>query len=815
MSLIDRVAALPLARRFALYVSVLLVVVVGVVLAVAYGEIRSNAEMAERERLTRVAQRMATLVEDLFLGQVRASHARALSDPAITAVLLDPTPERQAHALAVLDGQGRGRSDGPGRGRGDGQGRWGAGNRDAYGLWRITGRRVAGVGSEDSSSAELRRDGIFSRLETAAGDTLRVGPIRLEDGALRFWVASTVRDSSGAMIGLLAEKRRLMGGGDQGRRMLQFLGVDKPILLMNHGANIAYSTEGDSVTIPPYDSTKVLTYDHGGVRAIAGVGAIRGGTWTVLVELPYDEALARVQSQIRKLVGIAVGLGLLCIAVAWLVGQRLGTPLTALAGAAEGIASGNYAKRVGMSGDDELGRLGGAFDLMAGRVEAASNTQQFLEEASRLLANSLVDDNGLRELTEMCVPRMADWCSVHLLSDAGGLDRVETAHRDLSKASLVREMFRLYPYSVTDAEGAPVAVRTQSPLFVPVIPPSEWDRAGKDETHRDMIRALRPSSYISVPLVARGRVLGALSFVMSDSERTYTDQDLAVATELARRTAIAIDNARLYRTSVLLRLDAESANRAKSDFLATMSHEIRTPINAMIGYAELLDMGVNGPLSDRQRESVNRIRSSGTHLTALVDDILDLTKIEARQFEITRVAALASEAIERAISLVRPQAAAKGVALVEADAATVGVRYFGDPRRVQQVLSNLLSNAVKFTPSGGQVRVSYGMGPMPDGVSDAAGPAAYVSVSDTGIGIDPSDLERVFQPFVQLNSGYTRPAGGTGLGLAICRSLAGMMGGTITVDSARGAGSTFTLWLPLATHGKPRVSKPTTSLGAG
>jgi signal transduction histidine kinase len=800
MSLIDRVGALPLARRFAVYVSVLLTAVVGVVLAVAYGEIRSNAEIAERERLTRVAQRMATLVEDLVLGQVRASHARALADPAIAAALLDPTPAHQARALEVLDGTGRGR---------------GAGGRDSYGLWRITGRRVVGVGSDDSTTAELHRDGIFNRLESAVGDTLRLGPIHLVDSVPRYWVASTVRDSSGTVIGLLAEKRRLVGGGDQGRRLLAFLGADDPILLMNHGATVAYSTDGDSVAIPPFDSTSVLTYDHGGVRAIGGVGAIRGGMWTVIVGRPYDVALARVQSQIRKLVAIAIGLGLLCIGIAWLVGRRLGTPLTALAGAAEGIASGNYAKRVGMSGDDELGRLGGAFDLMAGRVEAASNTQQFLEEASRLLANSLVDDNGLRELTEMCVPRIADWCSVHLLNDAGGLDRVETAHRDLSKASLVREMFRHYPFSLTDPVGAPVAIRTQSPFFLPVIQPSEWERGGKDDAHREMIRALGPRSYISVPLVARGRVLGALSLVMSDSERTYTDQDLGVASELGRRTAIAIDNARLYRTSVALRLDAESANRAKSDFLATMSHEIRTPINAMIGYAELLDMGVNGPLSDRQRESVNRIRSSGNHLTALVDDILDLTKIEARQFEVTRVAALASEAIERAMSLVRPQAAAKGVALVEADAATVGVRYFGDPRRVQQVLSNLLSNAVKFTPAGGHVRVTYGMGPMPDGVSDSSGPAAYVSISDTGIGIDPADLERVFQPFVQLSSGYTRPQGGTGLGLAICRSLAGMMGGTIAVESARGAGSTFTLWLPLATQGKPRVSKPTSGFGAG
>jgi signal transduction histidine kinase len=255
------------------------------------------------------------------------------------------------------------------------------------------------------------------------------------------------------------------------------------------------------------------------------------------------------------------------------------------------------------------------------------------------------------------------------------------------------------------------------------------------------------------------------------------------------------------------RTTAEHASHVKSQFLATMSHEIRTPINAIIGYAELLDVGVAGPLNDEQRSQLSRIRASGRHLVGLIDDVLDLAKVEAGQLAVTTTAALAATAVDTAISLVRPQAAAKAIIVGPTCDGDRHAQYAGDPARVQQILINLLSNAVKFTPSHGRVSVRCGTAQKgPDAGSSTAEQWTYFIVEDTGIGIPRDKLESIFQPFTQVESGYTRTHGGTGLGLTISRRLARMMGGDLTVESREGDGSRFSLWLP--TPGPARSSGP-------
>jgi signal transduction histidine kinase len=242
--------------------------------------------------------------------------------------------------------------------------------------------------------------------------------------------------------------------------------------------------------------------------------------------------------------------------------------------------------------------------------------------------------------------------------------------------------------------------------------------------------------------------------------------------------------------------EAEAANRSKSEFLATMSHEIRTPINAILGYTDLLLMGLEGPVTPGQRKQMERVRYSSAHLMGLVDQLLDFARIEAGSLRVDRRASLAEEAVQGALSQLGPEAAARGVAVTAE--CNGGARYVGDPQRVDQILLNLLSNAIKFTEPGGRARVSCTRSDSASPDAEGAGPWVCLRVEDSGIGIAPEQLERIFEPFVQVESGYTRRHGGAGLGLAISRRFARWMGGDLTVESAPGTGSVFTLWLPAA-----------------
>ena len=411
-------------------------------------------------------------------------------------------------------------------------------------------------------------------------------------------------------------------------------------------------------------------------------------------------------------------------------------------------------------------------------AERTADRASFLAEAGSLLASALDYEKTLTHLTRLVVPRLADVCAVDIL-DGTATRRLAVAHVDPAKEALVRELRTRFGFNPDAPSGVPSVLRTGRSAFLRHVRDADLVIAAQSPEQLAMFRALGMKSWIIAPLAARGRVLGAITLVMADSGRSYDDGDVALAEDLARRAAVAIDNAQLYQ-------EAQVANRSKDEFLATLSHELRTPLNAVYGWARMLRAG---EVADEARgRALEAIERNSRAQCQLIEDLLDIARIGTGKMRLDVRPIDPATVIAAALDAVRPAGEAKQIRLhsvLDPKAGPVA----GDPDRLQQVVWNLLSNAVKFTPKGGRVEVQL----------QRVNSHVEILVSDTGQGIDADDLPHIFERFRQVETGPTRSHGGLGIGLALVRHLVELHGGTVHAHSAgKGAGATFVVKLPLA-----------------
>lgn len=431
-------------------------------------------------------------------------------------------------------------------------------------------------------------------------------------------------------------------------------------------------------------------------------------------------------------------------------------------------------------------------------VRSRQDVERLLLESERARAEAEAARErtaGLQSLTAALstastVDEIAEAIAAHATSVLGAVGTVvarlsaDGGHLELLRASHmpdgVREAWRRFPVSA--AVPLADAARTRAPLYIE----SRADWTARYPELEPLLNASGHHANAVVPLIVDERVLGVMGAAF-DAPRVFDDDDRALMLTLARQCAQALERARLFEAERVARTAAESANRTKSEFLAVMSHELRTPLNAIGGYTELMELGIRGPLTDEQRHDLARIRKSQRHLLGLINDVLNYTRVEAAavRYEIEDIPL--DETLTTCDALTSPQRRAKGLAF-RYDGCDPALTVRADREKLQQIVLNLLTNAIKFTEQGGRIDLACIVDPG----------SVRVTVSDTGTGIAEDQLERIFEPFVQLHTRLTRTKEGVGLGLAISRDLARGMRGELTVESTPGVGSTFAVMLPRA-----------------
>jgi PAS domain S-box-containing protein len=396
------------------------------------------------------------------------------------------------------------------------------------------------------------------------------------------------------------------------------------------------------------------------------------------------------------------------------------------------------------------------------------------DEMTAALTSTLDHDEMVKAIAQRAVPDFADLCAVDLVETEGLLRRAVVAHADPSKAELVRKLEQNYAPRWNTPGGVAQAIRTAQPVFAASVDEADLASVTAGERHAAILRELELTSFISAPLTVRGKTLGAITFATAGSGRRFRESDIEVAVELARRTAIGLEHARLYG-------EAHAASRLRETVLAIVSHELRTPLSTIDLAATMLLHGVTEP---RLRKPAETIRRACERMDKMIGDLLDMAAIQSGRLRIELQATGALDLVREVVDLHEPLALEKGVKLVRGFDLTDDLELVCDRDRIQQVLSNLIGNAKKFGQMGDVIFVGAR---VKDG-------RAIFTVQDSGPGIAADELPHIFEPYW---SGMHGKKQGTGLGLYIADAIVKAHGGELTVASTSGDGATFSFMIPI------------------
>ena len=424
--------------------------------------------------------------------------------------------------------------------------------------------------------------------------------------------------------------------------------------------------------------------------------------------------------------------------------------------------------------------------------KSAESALRYLADVSAELASVVDYEATLQKVAELSVSYFADWSSVDLL-EPGGLRKLVVAHQVPAKVALADELMRDYPPDPDSDVGTFAVLRTGKPILVAGITDEMIVSAAKDSRHLDLLRSLDLKAYICVPLVVSGEIIGLLTFATAESGRTYTEDDLGLAMDLAQRVATAIENTKLYQA-------LREADRRKDEFLATLAHELRNPLAPIRNALEILKMPrVAGDTVERARAMLER---QVHHVVRLVDDLLDVSRVMGGKIELRREPVELAAVIARAVETVQPLIDAQQHEL-HISLSSESMLLDADAVRLSQVVCNLLTNAAKYTDPGGHIWLD----------AERDRDVAIVRVRDNGIGLDPSMTTRIFDLFVQVDQATTRSQGGLGIGLTLAKNLVEMHNGTIEAHSARvGRGAEFVIRVPLSMSNHRIDSQPVMTL---